>query len=455
MIEKDIIIIGAGLTGLTTAYNLHKLSADFCVLEQKNRVGGVIETVKENGFIYEKGPNTGVLGTIEAVELLNDLGEFCTLNIADERAKKRYILKKGKWESLPSGIMGGITTPLFTLKDKFRLLGEPFRKRGNNPHETLANLVKRRMGQSYLDYAVDPFILGIYSGDPAYLVPKYALPKLYNLEQNYGSFIGGAFKKSFQKKSEQDKRVTRKIFSTENGLSSFTGALYRQSNPENFKLGVKNIEVEYQNNKFLVKTQQNGNAVSYVCNKLITTVGAYALPDILPFVSSDEMSKISNLRYARLIGANIGFHNWKGMNLEAFGGLIPHRENHKVLGYLFLSSFLKNRAPENGALLTCFVGGMRSDYLFDLSEDEIKNIIAQETSDLFGLSDFKPELFKITKHHKAIPQYGADCGERFEAVERVQSQFPGLVLGGNLRNGIGVADRIKQGVMLAKDAVGK
>ncbi len=407
MLEKDIIIIGAGLTGLSMAHSLRKLSADFCVLEQKERVGGVIETVKENGFIYEKGPNTGTLSTIELVELLDDLQGDCKLEIADSKASKRYILKNGKWTALPSGIIGGITTPLFSTKDKFRLLGEPFRSRGTNPHETLAELVKRRMGQSFLDYAVDPFIIGIYSGDPAYLVPKYALPKLYNLEQDYGSFIVGGFKKSLQTKNEKEKRVSREIFSTENGLSSFVNALYKSAEPAHFQLNVKNINVEYNNGKFIVRAWQNGEQIAYTCNKLVTTIGAYGLKEILPFIPENDISNIDNLYYARITGASIGFHKWQGMNLDAFGGLIPYKENRDVLGYLFLSSFFKNRAPQQGALMTCFMGGVRKDYLYDLSEDEIKKIVARETSDMFGLKDFKPDLFKITRYIKAIPQYGA------------------------------------------------
>jgi protoporphyrinogen/coproporphyrinogen III oxidase len=118
-----------------------------------------------------------------------------------------------KWEPLPSGIIKGITTPLFTFPDKLRLLGEPFRKKGENPNETLADLVLRRMGKSFLDYAIDPFILGIYSGDPAKLVTKFAFPKLYRLEQDYGSFIKGALKKAKEPKTEREKKATKEIFS--------------------------------------------------------------------------------------------------------------------------------------------------------------------------------------------------------------------------------------------------
>ncbi len=209
----NIAIIGAGLTGLTTAFYLKKQHKDFLVLEENNRVGGVIHTQHQDGFTFEEGPNTGVLGSPEAAELFEDLGGLCSLETAGGNVNKRYILKNGEWTAMPMGLIDAVKTPLFTMKDKFRILAEPFRKPGTDPEEPLSELVKRRMGQSFLDYAIDPFILGVYSGDPSKLITKYAFPKLYNLEQNYGSFIGGSVKRMFRKKDERAKKATRKVFS--------------------------------------------------------------------------------------------------------------------------------------------------------------------------------------------------------------------------------------------------
>ena len=175
--EKKVAIIGAGLTGLTVAFYLKKKGVNFQVFEKSDKIGGVIQTVEKDGFIYENGPSTGVLGHPEAADLIEELGNACELEIANADAKYRWIWKGDRWHALPSGLWGGISTPLFSWYDKFRILGEPFRKPGTNPNETLAQLVRRRMGESFLKYAIDPFIIGVYSGDPAKLVVKYALPK--------------------------------------------------------------------------------------------------------------------------------------------------------------------------------------------------------------------------------------------------------------------------------------
>ncbi len=447
--RTDTVIIGAGLTGMTAGFYLRKAGHDFLVLEKEGTYGGAIQTESENGFLYERGPNTGIIGNPEIAELFEDLGDKIQPEIAGDEVKKRYILKNGKWETLPAGLFEGIKTPLFTLMDKLRLLGEPFRKKGRDPHETLAGMVKRRMGQSFLDYAVDPFILGVYSGDPAYLVPKYALPKLYNLEQTYGSFIGGAIKKGFAKKDERERKATRQVFSVEGGLGNLTKALFESAGEERFLFNAKNIEVRPEKDYFIIRLKQNGQAVTISTKRVITAVGSFALPRILPFVPEELMKRISVLKYARVVEVVLGFKEWQGIPLEGFGGLIPYVENRDVLGYLFLSSFLRDRAPEKGALLTLFLGGVRKDHINDYPDDEIYKIVEKETVDLMKLPNFKPDLYKIFRHEQAISQYGADSGERFKAVYEIENKYKGLIIGGNLKEGIGMADRVKQGKRLS------
>lgn len=449
--QVETVVIGAGLTGLTTAYYLNKKNASFKVLETKNRVGGVIETQEKNGFVYEKGPNTGILGTPEIAELFEDLQSDCELELGNENVSKRYILYNGKWQALPSGLKQGVKTPLFTLRDKFRLLGEPFRKKGNNELETLAELVKRRMGQSFLDYAIDPFILGVYAGDPAYLVPKFALPKLYTLEQNFGSFIGGAIKKKFKvKPTEREKKATRKIFTIKGGLASLTESLYEKAGKENFDLGANNISIDKTDNGYSVEYQDSsGSNVVIKTMNIITTVPAFELKSMLPFVDNSLINDVQNVYYAPVAEVAIGFNQWTGIPLDGFGGLIPHKEGRDILGVMYMSSLFANRAPNGGALISVFIGGARRPELAEASEDAIKEIVSKEFKALMGIKTFEPDLFEISYHNSAIPQYGKESQERFAAIEKVQNQYKGLIIGGNLHNGIGMADRVKQGKELS------
>ena len=453
MQEVEIAVIGAGLTGLTTAHHLNKAGKSFRVLEKSERCGGVINTQKENGFVYEQGPNTGVLGTPEVAELFEDLKDLCEIEIASDNVEKRYVLKNGKWNALPMSLISAVKTPLFTFGDKLRVLGEPFRSKGKKPHETLADMVKRRLGKSFLNYAIDPFILGVYAGDPNLLIPKYALPKLYNLEQTYGSFIGGAIRKKFEKKTERDKKATRKVFSAKGGFSSFTNAIYKSAGTENFIFEAENIKIELQEGSYIISFLKDNETHYLKAKKVITTTGAYALEKMLPFIDKADFQNINSLYYAKVVEIILGFNQWTGMTLDGFGGLIPHKEKRDILGILFMSSLLKNRAPTGGAALTIFMGGVRRQDIVNLPDADIKKMVEREIMDLMALKDFKPDLFKIVKHKKAIPQYYVDSGKRFETIDKLQKQFPGLFLGGNIRDGIGMADRIKQGKMLAETVI--
>ncbi len=463
------LIIGAGLTGLSAAHYLKKAGREFLVLEQNPGPGGVIQTFKENGFIYETGPNTGVIGSSEIAEIFDDLQGLCELETANESAQKRYILKNGKWEPLPSGLLAGVKTPLFSWGDKFRILGEPFRSKGEDPHETLSQLVKRRMGQSFLDYAVDPFIIGVYAGDPDILIPRYALPKLYNLEQNYGSFIGGAIKKQFEKKTENDKKITRKVFSAKGGLSNLAKALYKNAGEDNFLFNISNLTVHIAERPenadkgnspvstpaYRVTFHNNGKTKEIGTNNVIFTGGSFELESTFPFIDPVDLKTMTDLRYARIVEVTLGFHKWQGIELDGFGGLIPSKENRDVLGVLYMSSLFSNRAPVGGALLTVFMGGIRNPKIGSLNDEEIKETVAREITHLMKLPEFSPELLKITRYDYAIPQYEVNSGQRFETISKLETRYPGLVLGGNMRDGIGMADRAKQGKMLVSQIIHK
>lgn len=477
--KKDIVIIGAGLTGLTTGFSLK--NKDIAILERADRTGGQIRSYKKDGFLYESGPNTGMVTSPEVVELLQRLHLEDKIEYADEKCKHRLIWKDTQFETLPENLKQAITTPLFTTWDKLRILGEPFRKKGNNPHESVGALTARRLGQSYLNYAVNPFLSGIYAGDPMKLATKFALPKLYALEQNYGSFILGSIAKAFHKKTEEEKTVSKKIFSFKGGLSDLTEELTKQIGSENIILSAKNVSITpnlpkranetiatnvsvtantstkpNENYRWKVKyNSPDGEEIIYA-KTVITTSGAYTLPDLLPFIEKDDVNILNNLKYAPVVQVAVGFNNVENAksaikNMNSFGGLIPSCENRNILGVLFPSSYFENRAPQKGATLSFFIGGINHKELIKLSDEELKTLIE---SDLVSMVKFpkgtEMDMIDIFRHEKAIPQYESNSEERLAMIEKIQNSYPGLIIGGNIRDGIGVAHRITQGVKIAK-----
>ena len=443
--QHEIVVIGAGLTGLSTAFHLHRQGRDVVILEKADRVGGQIHTYHENGFTFESGPNTGVVSFPEVAELFQMLEGSCQLEIARESSKRRLIWKGNRFHELPCSPVSAITTPLFRLSDKFRILGEPWRKKGTDPDEPVGALAARRLGKSFYEYAVDPFVSGVYAGDPMKLTTRYALPKLYNLEANYGSFIRGAIAKAKEPKTDRDRLATKKVFSAVGGLQRLVEALS------------KDLRIITSANNLKVMPTADGQwSCTYngteeiVCRKVVTTVGAYALPALLPFIPEAQMQKMSNLFYAPIIQVILGVKNARGLDFPAFGGLVPSKEQKRVLGILFPSSCFEQRCPDGGALYSYFIGGARhTDYL-QKSDDEIREITLEAFHSMLKYpADMQPDLLRIFRHEHAIPQYWSDSGERFATIETLQQQYPGLILAGNMRDGIGMGNRIHQGATIA------
>lgn len=449
-LSTEIVIIGAGLTGLTIGHYLKKNGIQFKILDKASKPGGVIHSIEEDGFLYETGPNTGVIANPEVAELFEELKDNCKLEVADPKAKRRLIWKNGKWHALPSGPFSAIGTKLFRKRDKFRILGEPFRKQGTDPMESVAGLARRRLGKSFLDYALDPFISGIYAGDPEKLVTKYALPKMYALEKGYGSLIKGGIKKSkLNKANPRMAKATREVFSAEGGLINLVNALEKSITTENIVLNTNKLNVKKTDNTYTTTYEIDGKTNELSSTFVVSTIGAYAIPDLMPFLSETELKNITNLNYAKVVLAILGYKEWNGIPINAFGGLIPSKEKRNILGILFTSSFFKNRAPKDGALLSVFIGGSRVPSVVDMSDEEIKELALANIKEMMG-TNLEPDLVKIVKYPYAIAQYEASSKERLMAIDALENEHQGLILGGNIRDGIGMADRIKQGRTIAE-----
>lgn len=453
-LTKQVIVIGAGLTGLTTAFWLRRAGIDVCVLETANRVGGQIHSYRYDGFVYESGPNTGAISHPEVVELFEALAPDCTLITAREAAKARWIWKGNRFHALPSGLLTGLTTSLFSWRDKLCLLGEPFRRRGTDPNETVGALTVRRLGRTFLRNAVDPFLSGVYAGDPMRLVTRFALPKLYALEQEYGSFLRGAVKKARQPKTERERLATKQVFSAQGGMESLVHTLAERVGRDRIVLNAQQVVLQpptTAGNLWSVTFEQEGQLITMKAPQVITTCPAYALPSLLPFVEETKMQAVSSLYYAPIIQVAVCLNDTAEKAFAAFGGLVPSAEAQPVLGILFPSSCFEGRAPQGGAVFSVFIGGVRHAEMLDSSDEEMAEIIDDVLHRMLRLpAEVKPAHLGIFRHPRAIPQYEASSEQRLAAVETLETAYPGLTLAGNLRDGIGMADRIRQGATVAR-----
>ena len=436
--KKDIVVIGAGITGMTCAYELHRKGKDIQILECQNRIGGQINTQKIGNFTFESGPNTGVLKHPEVAELFEQLGDACTLETARESSKRRLVWKGDKFHALPSSLATALKTPLFTWYDKFRILGEPWRKKGNDPYESVASLAERRLGKSYVQYGVDPFLSGVFAGDPYKLPVRLALPKLYNLEQEYGSFIKGSIAKAKIPKTERDRKATKKVFSAKGGFSNLVNALANAIGNENITTGAQGITINPEDEGWIITYQKDGVQQQIHASKVVTTCGAYSLPELLPFVDAETMKDLSNLYYAPVVQVGVGMNDCGNNQWLAFGGLVPSSEKE--------NSTMRSSVPERGAAMAYFIGGARHPEMLKKTDAEFETLVNDYLCEMLKFpAGTKADEIRVFRHERAIPQYEASSDARFAAVDKLQKQYPTLRIAGNLRDGIGIGDRIKQG----------
>lgn len=441
--NREVIVIGAGLTGLTCGWQLKKNGRDVEILERADRIGGLMQTVKSDGFVMEAGPSTGTVKHPEVAELFDDLRGLCQIEIAAAASKCRLIWKGNRFRALPSGLLSALSTPLFTTTDKLRILFEPWRKKGNEPNETVGQLAERRLGESFVDYAVDPFLSGVYAGDPYRLPTRLALPKLYQLEQNYGSFIRGAMALARKPKTDRERRATKAVFSVKGGFSQLIEALGTSIGTDRISLGCRDIRIEPIGNKWKVCWQ--GEEI--VADQVVTTCPAYGLPALLPFLPAEQLKALSNLYYAPVVEVGVGINDSSGVEWKAFGGLVPSKEHKKLLGILMPSACFSGRAPREGSLFACFLGGVRHPEIMQKTDEELKNIVNEALHDMLKYPEEKrADSIRIFRHERAIPQYMEGTDERLATIETVEKRYPTLHIAGNIKDGIGMGDRIKQAV---------
>jgi protoporphyrinogen/coproporphyrinogen III oxidase len=448
--RTDAVIIGAGISGLAAAYFLRRAGLAVAVLDPEDAPGGTMKTRSGGGWLVETGPNSALETTPLFGEMFEGLGITGERLYADGAAERRYIVRNGVLHPLPMSPGAFLRSSLWSAGGKLRLMKEPFVGRAT-ADESVADFVRRRLGDEFLDYAINPFVAGVYAGDPAALSVRGAFPKLYALEERHGGLIRGMIFGARERKKRAEKAKDRaRMFSFARGMQTFPDALGRFLG-DALMLRCTATSVERDGpDAFTVRYTREGEPRSIGAPSVVLAVPAYVAEKFIRAFSSSLSSGLARILYPPVTEVFLGYPlSALGRPLDGFGYLIPAREQRKILGTIWSSALFPGRAPEGHAALTTFVGGARQPALAGMGDDALAEMVAGEIRSLMAVRG-DPVYTRIIRWEKAIPQYAMGHPALMEEIGAFEKQVRGLYLGGNYRGGIAVGDCLISGERLAR-----
>ncbi|MBI2961764.1 MAG: protoporphyrinogen oxidase, partial [Betaproteobacteria bacterium] len=362
---------------------------------------------------------------------------------AEPAAKNRYILRGGKLLALPLSPPALLKTQLFSARAKLGLVREIFVGRSApDEEETVAQFVRRRLGAEFLDYAINPFVAGVYAGDPEKLSVRAAFPKLFDIEQRYGSLIRGQIRgaKERRRRGEVSKQAAP-MLSFRDGMQTLTDAIAARL--ADLRLGTRATGlVRFEGSVWEISASGPGGPAAIRANALVVATPALAAAQLVKRLSPGAAAALEAIPYPPVASVACAYARADVAHaLDGFGFLVPKKERRRILGTIFSSTLFPNRAPDGTVLLTTFVGGMRQPELARADEAGIAALVEEELASLLGVRA-APRQRWVNRWERAIPQYTLGHLARIAAIEAAERAFPGLFFCANYRGGISVADCI-------------
>jgi protoporphyrinogen/coproporphyrinogen III oxidase len=472
---QQVIVIGAGITGLTCAFRLQQSGIRVLVLEGSDSPGGLIATFERNDFLFEAGPQCPRFAPT-LWELVRDLGLEGDFVPGDSRLP-RYLLKNGKLHKAPFSPLSFASTRLVGLGSKYRLLTEALR--GSQPpagEESLAGFVRRKFDDEVLAYLVEPFISTIFAGDAEQIGVASAFPFLARWEREHGSVLRGAIRARKLKAPADSLAGSRPtsqpasaakhtrlavtdalpaMGSFRRGLGTLPKALaQRLGDSIRFAAKVETISARAAAGGLDSAWQLRLSSGEEITSAgLVVTAPAYEAARLLGTTAPALSAMLSELYYAPMVVVSCGYNRTQVRNpLHGFGLMIPRREKLQTFFNVWNSSVISGRAPEGKVLLTSFAGGATNPKFVELEEKAIAQTIEAEMAAVLGI-DGPPVERLVWKFPKALPQFNLGHAQTAAAIREALTGLPGLYLAGNYLEGRSLGDCVEIGSRTAQEVL--
>ncbi|UOG73674.1 protoporphyrinogen oxidase [Hymenobacter tibetensis] len=441
-----IAILGGGISGLTVAWQLQKAGVAYDLFEAGTTQGGSLATVQHpDGYLLETGPNSLQLSD-ELLALITELGLADEIQDAAEVSKHRYVLRNGRYQQLPASPPSLLANGFFSWKAKFNILRELSRPAlPPDPTETVAAFFSRRFGSEIVDYAVNPFISGIYAGDPSQLLIHKTFSKVAALEQQYGSVLRGLA-------TTGSSAGRRRIISLRGGIQQLTDALGAHLSHRHTGQQVVALH-RTTDGRYQVQTTK-GNRGGFAYDAVVLALPAFAAAPLLQPHFAEAAAALAAVHYPPMAAVYTAYRREDVRHpLNGFGALHPKVERPYAAGSIWTSSIYPNRVPAGQVLFTTFVGGSQYEDHARQPEDMQKAAVHEELSRLYTIKAEKPLWQYRYLWEKAIPQYDQHIVAAHTTTDALQAY--GIWSAANWRGGVGVPDCIRHAQHIAEQLVTK
>jgi oxygen-dependent protoporphyrinogen oxidase len=453
-----VVVIGGGISGLTAAYRLtteakrRNAKLEVLLCEGGARLGGTINTHFLENIILELGPDMFTTEKPAGLQLCRELGIEDRLISTDEQHRRTFVARNGQLYPLPEGFMMMAPTEfkplfaseLFTWPGKLRMMQEMIVPRSSpDDDESLAQFVRRRLGKEALDRVVQPLVGGIFTSDPEKLSVKAALPRIAQLEQQYGSLIKGLM--ATRNKGHAESGARYGMFVTfDRGMSVLVKTLASKLDPDSVQTHalVSRVHLAREGKRFRV---QFSDGSLLPADAVVVATPAFRAADMLSDLDKPMSDQLRSIRYSSAAVVNLLYRRADVPHpLDGFGFVVPRTERRTIIACSFTSVKWPGRVPENKVLLRAFIGGETRPHDYEMTDEQVECLLWEDLNAYLGIKTV-PLVSVTSRFPRSMPQYNVGHLQLIERIEAGVANIQGLELAGNAYHGVGIPDCIASG----------
>lgn len=469
-----VVVIGGGISGLAAAEQITRVAptVDVTVLEGSGRVGGHIRTDREDDFVMEAGPDVILAVKPAATELARRVGLGPRIVGTNPAVRGSYILSRGSLRRVPEGLTGLVpsqfapfaTTPLVSPVGKLRVALEYLiPPRRDDRDESIEEFVVRRLGREMYEQLVEPLLSGISAGDGARLSMQAMFPQLRDYERAHGGLVKGMLAAKRRARAARGngngagpKSPASAFLSFDCGLGELVdgvAAALRERDSAGRRVqvrtgvNVRGMSRDAEDGHFMLDV---GGGERLRAESVVLATPAFASANIVRSLDPQLASMLSDIEYASTVTISLAYPSSAVPRpLDATGYIVPRIYGRPVLACTWASVKFTGRAPEGHALFRLFLGGATRGSFVERSDEDLMTIARDEMRQIMGITK-PPELVRINRFARAMPQYNVGHLSRVAQIEARTANISGLALAGAAYRGVGIPDCVKSGERAAE-----